>query len=90
MVWKASKRLTLGDISANFPVTKRSLIATNRLPAKNKHLQVRLGGGIRGPGPRANVGLGKAVSQEAAFFLLRFQQQTQEAGDSGWNSSSMN
>ncbi len=37
-----------------------------------RHLQVRLGGGFRGPGPRANVGLEKAVSQEAAFFCLRF------------------
>jgi hypothetical protein len=73
IVEKWSKGLTLRDISANFSLSKRSLSTTERLRCRKKrHLQVRLGGGIRGPGPRANVGLEKAVSKEAAFFLLWF------------------
>jgi hypothetical protein len=48
-----------------------------------RHLQVRLGGGFRGPGPRANVGLEKAVSKEAAFFCLRLADSSQPVIDRG-------
>ena len=55
--------------------SQRSPFSNNWWLRENaRHLHVRLGGGFRGPGPRANVGLEKAVSKEAAFFCCVFLQ----------------
>jgi len=65
---EAANELTFTEISENFRHSKRSLSATESTSAKHTYLQVRLGGGFRGPGPRAYVGLDKAASLKPLFF----------------------
>ena len=74
------KGLTIGEISANLTFSKRSLCTTNDCVAGKKYLQVRLGGGIRGPGPRANVGLEESGFERSRFFFVFWYGATRLAG----------